>query len=161
MKSRGGSASVKEQITNVMHAGRPLTILLIEDDEVDVMNVRRAFKRNQIGNPLYVASNGLEALKVLRQEENAPFTMPNHRRLVLLDLNMPKMGGIEFLKELRSDPALKGIPVVVLTTSNQDRDRVEAYNLNVAGYLVKPVTADDFSELMITFNHYWMLNELI
>jgi CheY-like chemotaxis protein len=139
--------------------GKMINILLVEDDEVDVMNVKRAFKRNNITNPLYVAANGLEALDMLREDPEQA-SIPAQRRLVLLDLNMPKMGGIEFLHELRSDSRLKSIPVIVLTTSNQDRDRVEAYNLNVAGYLLKPVTFGNFAELMATLNNYWTLCEL-
>jgi CheY-like chemotaxis protein len=134
---------------------RMLNILLVEDDEVDVMNVRRAFERNRILNPLYVASDGIEALEALRSN-----TVPADRRMVLLDLNMPRMNGIEFLRALRADPQLHMIPVVVLTTSNDDRDRIEAYNLNVAGYLLKPVTFVNFVELMATLNKYWSLVEL-
>jgi CheY-like chemotaxis protein len=132
-----------------------LNILLVEDDEVDVMNVRRAFMTNHIVNPLYVASNGVEALEMLRSGE-----VPRMRRIVLLDLNMPRMNGIEFLEELRNDPDLSSTPVVVLTTSAADRDRTDAFNLNVAGYLVKPVTFVDFCELMATLNKYWSLVEL-
>jgi CheY-like chemotaxis protein len=132
-----------------------LNILLVEDDEVDVMNVKRAFRINHITNPLFVAENGLEALEKLRNGD-----VPQGRRIVLLDLNMPKMNGIEFLRELRSDPALAATPVVVLTTSNNDRDKIEAYNFNVAGYLVKPVTFGEFSELMVTLNKYWTLVEM-
>ncbi|HEX8430740.1 MAG TPA: response regulator [Longimicrobium sp.] len=132
-----------------------LNILLVEDDEVDVMNVRRAFKNNNIGNPLWVAENGLEALDMLRGTE-----IPRERRLVLLDLNMPKMNGIEFLRDLRADDALRGTSVVVLTTSNDDRDRVEAYNLNVAGYILKPVTFSNFCQVMATLNKYWALVEM-
>ncbi len=132
-----------------------LNILLVEDDEVDVMNVRRAFDKNHITNPLFVASNGVEGLEKLRSGE-----VPQGRRIVLLDLNMPKMNGIEFLRELRSDPALAPTPVVVLTTSNNDRDKIDAFNLNVAGYLVKPVTFAEFSELMVTLNKYWTLVEM-
>ena len=135
-----------------------LNILLVEDDEVDVMNVRRAFKKNNIANPLHVAGNGLEALALLRGEDGRE-RLPRDRRLILLDLNMPRMGGIEFLRELRADPELRGTPVVVLTTSNDDRDRVEAYNLNVAGYILKPVTLTNFIETMATLNKYWMLSE--
>lgn len=134
---------------------RILNILLVDDDDVDVMNVRRAFKRANIANPIYVASNGIEALEALRNDR-----IPAGRRLVLLDLNMPKMNGIEFLRELRKDPDLKHISVVVLTTSNEDRDRVEAYELNVAGYLLKPVTFVDFVDVMATLNKYWTLMEL-
>ncbi|HEX2198120.1 MAG TPA: response regulator [Burkholderiales bacterium] len=132
-----------------------LNILLVEDDEVDVMNVKRAFQKAHITNPLFVAGNGLEALELLRGSE-----MPKQRRLVLLDLNMPRMNGIEFLRELRKDPELSATPVVVLTTSTMDRDKFEAYNLNIAGYLVKPVTFSDFVELMTTLNKYWALVEL-
>ena len=132
-----------------------LNILLVEDDEVDVMNVKRAFDKNHITNPLFVAGNGLEALEKLRSGE-----IPQGRRIVLLDLNMPKMNGIEFLRELRKDPALAPTPVVVLTTSNNDRDKIDAFNFNVAGYLVKPVTFAEFSELMVTLNKYWTLVEM-
>jgi CheY-like chemotaxis protein len=132
-----------------------LNILLVEDDEIDVMNVKRAFDKNHITNPLYVAGNGLEALEKLRSGE-----VPAGRRIVLLDLNMPKMNGIEFLRGLRNDPALAPTPVVVLTTSNNDRDKIDAFNLNVAGYLVKPVTFAEFSELMVTLNKYWTLVEM-
>jgi len=134
---------------------RTLNILLVEDDEVDVMNVRRAFERNNVSNPLYVAGNGLEALEMLRDG-----TVPTERRLILLDLNMPKMNGIEFLRALRADPAFAPTPVVVLTTSNEERDKVDAYNFNVAGYLLKPVTFVDFVDLMATLNKYWMLVEM-
>jgi len=78
----------------------------------------------------------------------------------LLDLNMPKMNGIEFLRELRADLELKPIPVIVLTTSNEDRDKVEAYNLNVAGYVLKPVTFSKFVEAVGTLNRYWTLSEM-
>jgi CheY-like chemotaxis protein len=134
---------------------KALNILLVEDDQVDVMNVRRAFDRNRIANPLFVASDGVEALDMLRDGR-----VPGGRRIVLLDLNMPRMNGIEFLRELRHDPALRLIPVVVLTTSNDERDKVEAYNLNVAGYLLKPVTFLNFVELMAALNKYWTLVEL-
>ena len=134
---------------------RVLNILLVEDDEVDVMNVRRAFERNNVSNPLFVAGNGLEALEMLRSDE-----IPKERRLILLDLNMPKMNGIEFLQALRSDPELASLPVVVLTTSNDDQDKIDAYNLNVAGYLLKPVTFSNFCERMTTLNKYWTLVEM-
>jgi CheY-like chemotaxis protein len=134
---------------------RPLNILLVEDDEVDVMNVRRAFRQSHIMNPIVVASDGIDALAMLRSGE-----VPSDRRLILLDLNMPRMNGIELLRELRADPALHATPVVVLTTSDDERDKVEAYNLHVAGYLLKPVTFGSFCDLMVTLNKYWMLVEL-
>ena len=134
---------------------RALTILLIEDDEVDVMTVKRAFVKARITNQVFVAQNGVEALELLRSDG-----IPPSRRLVLLDLNMPKMNGIEFLREIRKDPVLSKLTVVVLTTSNEDRDRVEAYQLNVAGYLLKPVTFHDFADVMATLNKYWTLMEM-
>ncbi|KAM3115996.1 response regulator [Phormidesmis sp. 146-33] len=140
-----------------MSEEKMLNILLVDDDEVDVMNVQRAFKKHNITNPLFVANNGFEALDMLRGD---PPTVPPHRRLILLDLNMPKMGGIEFLRELRADDRLKSTPVIVLTTSNEDNDKVEAYNLNVAGYILKPVTFSRFLESMAALNKYWMLCEM-
>jgi len=134
---------------------RMLNILLVEDDEVDVMNVRRAFQKNNIANPLFVAGDGEEALAKLRGGE-----VPSERRIVLLDLNMPRMNGIEFLRELRADPELLRTTVVVLTTSSDERDKIDAYNLNVAGYLLKPVTFSNFCEVMATLNKYWTLVEM-
>jgi len=132
-----------------------LNILLVEDDEVDVMNVKRAFTKHNITNPLFVAGDGIEALEMLRSND-----VPQGRRIVLLDLNMPRMNGIEFLREVRNDPKLAATPIVVLTTSNDDRDKVDAYKLNVAGYLLKPVTFTSFCDLMVALNKYWSLVEL-
>lgn len=134
---------------------RQLHILLVEDDQIDQMNVKRAFERNNITNPLYVAEHGVEALAMLRDGR-----VPDARRLILLDLNMPMMNGIEFLKTLRADEKLSATPVVVLTTSNDEQDKVQAYNLNVAGYLLKPVTFSNFVELMAALNKYWSLVEM-
>ncbi|MEO6283921.1 MAG: response regulator [Dyadobacter sp.] len=132
-----------------------MTILLVEDDEVDVMNVKRAFKKNNISNKLIVAQNGIEALAVLRAN-----TPENPRpKIVLLDLNMPKMGGIEFLKEIRQDPELSSLSVFVMTTSNEDSDKIEAFNLNVAGYILKPLSMDRFISAVSTLNSYWTLCE--
>jgi len=128
-------------------------ILLVEDDQVDVMNVKRAFKKSNISNPLHIAGNGLEALEVLRNE-----TLPTPR-IILLDLNMPKMGGIEFLRELRADPQLKNLSVFVMTTSNEENDKIEAYNLNVAGYILKPLSMNSFIDAVSTLNSYWKLCE--
>jgi CheY-like chemotaxis protein len=132
-----------------------LNILLVDDDDVDVMTVKRAFAKGNIANQVFVASDGIEALEMLRNQ-----AIPASRRLVLLDLNMPRMNGIELLREIRRDPGLQSLTVVVLTTSNEDRDRVEAYQLNVAGYLVKPVTFHSFAEVVVTLNKYWTLMEM-
>lgn len=139
---------------------RIINILLVEDDEVDVMNVKRAFKKYQITNPLYVASNGVEALTMLRSQDGQAPEVPATRRLILLDLNMPKMNGLEFLHEVRQDSELKRTPIIVLTTSDEDKDRIEAYNLNVAGYILKPVTFLRFAETMAALNKYWTLCEM-
>jgi CheY-like chemotaxis protein len=139
---------------------RIINILLVEDDEVDVMNVQRAFRKNKITNPLYIAENGLEALAMLRSRDGKNPIVPPLRRLILLDLNMPKMNGLEFLQQLRADSELKSTPVVVLTTSDEDKDRLEAYNLNVAGYLLKPVTFSNFDKMMLTLTNYWALSEM-
>jgi CheY-like chemotaxis protein len=134
-----------------------VNILLVEDDEVDVMNVKRAFKKNNVTNPLFVCNNGLEALNFLRGERDSSITeIP---KIILLDLNMPKMGGIEFLREIRKDEKLKNISVFVMTTSNEDKDKVDAYNLNVAGYILKPLSMERFIEAVSTLNNYWKLCE--
>lgn len=138
-----------------MDDNRKLNMLLVDDDEVDVMNVKRAFEKGRITNPLFVANDGEEALALLRGDE-----FPKDRRLVLLDLNMPRMSGIEFLRILRDDPELHATSVVVLTTSDDERDKVDAYNLNVAGYLLKPVTLGTFVEVMAALQKYWQLVEM-
>ena len=129
-------------------------ILLIEDDEVDIMNVQRAFKKNKISNPLYVAHNGIEALDMLTER-----TIPIPK-IVLLDINMPKMGGIEFLSELRKLPELRALSVFVMTTSNEESDKVAAYDLNVAGYILKPLSFEGFCNAVAVLNHYWHLCEI-
>jgi CheY-like chemotaxis protein len=138
-----------------------INILLIEDDAVDVMNVQRAFKKGNIASPLYVASNGLEGLEMLRGTSSKSAAISPKHLLILLDVNMPKMSGIEFLKVLRDDSTLKTIPVVMLTTSNEQIDRFNAYNLNVAGYLLKPLAFTAFVEMMTTLNKYWTLCEML
>lgn len=148
-------SSPQPPVADATTRDRCLNILLVDDDEVDVMNVKRAFAKAHITNPLYVAHDGLQALEQLRAGD-----FQCDRRLVLLDLNMPRMNGIEFLRELRKDPVLHATPVVVLTTSDDERDKVDAYNLNVAGYLLKPVTFASFVEIMAALNKYWTLVEL-
>lgn len=138
-----------------MDENRRLNILLVDDDDIDVMNVRRAFDRGRIVNPLFVARDGEEALDMLRGD-----VFPKSRRLVLLDLNMPRMSGIEFLRIIRADPMLRATSVVVLTTSDDERDKVGAFDLNVAGYLLKPVTLGTFVEVMATLQKYWQLVEM-
>lgn len=138
-----------------MDGSRSLNILLVEDDRVDRMNVRRAFEQAHIVNPMWVAGDGIEALDRLRGGD-----IPRHDLLILLDLNMPRMDGIEFLEALRADEEFGRTPVVVLTTSDAESDRIRAYDLNVAGYIVKPVTFSAFVDTVTTLNKYWMLVEM-
>ncbi len=129
-------------------------ILLIEDDNVDVMTVERVFRDLKIANQLVSTSNGEQALEYLRTNGN------KKPCVILLDLNMPKMNGTEFLKIVKADEALKKIPVVVLTTSSQQRDVVESFKLGAAGYMVKSVDYGKFVETIRTINLYWSLSEL-
>jgi CheY-like chemotaxis protein len=135
-----------------------VNILLVEDDQVDIMNVQRAFMKNNIQNPLFIAKNGLEALAMLRGENGKEKILPRPQ-IILLDLNMPQMNGLEFLKELRGDQDLRSISVFVMTTSKDDSDRFEAYNLNVAGYIVKPVSFEKFVSAVSILDSYWKLCE--
>ena len=121
-------------------------ILLVEDDRVDIMTVQRALKKIDVSNPLYVARTGVEALEMLRGD-GVPKIEPTPS-LILLDLNLPKMGGIEFLKELRADPLLKDLQVIVLTSSNEPGDRAAAFKYEVDDYIVKPHTFGEFSNAM-------------
>jgi CheY-like chemotaxis protein len=132
-------------------------MLLVEDDQVDAQAILRAFKKNKIANPVEVVQDGREALQALRcQGKYESLSRPD---LVLLDLNMPGMNGIEFLSELRSDPDLKRIIVIVLTTSDLDKDKVEAYNLNVAGYILKSKVGENFVDLLTMLDCYWRIVE--
>ena len=129
-------------------------ILLVEDDDVDVMTVKRAFNDLEVTNQLVSTGNGEEALEYLRSQSN---TKPS---VILLDLNMPKMNGIEFLKTVKTDEALKKIPVVVLTTSGAEQDIADSFNLGVAGYMVKSVDYLKFVDIIRTIDMYWSLSEL-
>ncbi len=129
-------------------------ILLVEDDRVDVMTVERALKELKVTNPLVCSINGEEALEYLRDESS------KKPCVILLDLNMPKMNGTEFLKVVKADDVLKKIPVVVLTTSSEEQDVVESFNLSVAGYIVKPTDYKKFVEAIRAIDLYWTLSEL-
>lgn len=129
-------------------------ILLIEDDSVDVMTVKRALKEIGVGNPVVAVEHGEAALDYLRT--------PGSERpcIILLDLNMPIMSGIEFLREAKQDPALRPIPVVVLTTSAEQQDKVSSFDLGVAGYMAKPVDYRAFVEVMRSIDRYWTMSEM-
>ncbi len=129
-------------------------ILLVEDDKVDAMTVKRALKEVNVKNKLIVVENGEEALSHLRNEQN------ESPCIILLDLNMPKMNGIEFLKVAKNEDKIKSIPVVVLTTSKADQDRLDSFKFSVAGYMIKPVDYMQFVKTVKTIKLYWTLSEL-
>lgn len=129
-----------------------VNILLVDDDDVDTEMVIRGFRNHRIANPITVAENGTEALKVLRGNGEGPLVKPF---VILLDLNMPGMNGFEFLEELRDDPKLKDSVVFVLTTSNAETDRARSYNKNVAGYIVKSEVGPSFKKAVDLLDHYW------
>ena len=135
-----------------------LHILVVEDDEVDVINIKRAFKKNNVKNAVHYATNGLEAWNMLKGAENVDKMNPTPK-VLLLDINMPKMNGLELLKKIREDEDLKSSSVFILTTSDDDNDKWKAHNLNVAGYIIKPVNFGKFVEAMATLNSYWSLSE--
>lgn len=128
-------------------------ILLIEDDLVDAMTVKRAIKELHISNPLQHVENGEEALTYLRDKAK------ERPCLILLDLNMPVMNGIEFLQVIKTIPELQCLPVVALTTSDEQQDKVESFQLGVAGYMRKPVEYRQFVEIMHTIDTYWTISE--
>ncbi|MBQ4844585.1 response regulator [Pseudoalteromonas sp. MMG013] len=135
---------------NYKHA----SILLVEDDDIDAKSVVRAFKKMRIANPIIRAKDGMYALELLKNDEvPKPF-------LILLDLNMPRMGGLELLAELRNDQQLKGSVVFVLTTSKDEQDKFAAYDQNIAGYIVKENLQHGFDELVKLLDHYWRIVEL-
>ena len=129
-------------------------ILLVEDDQVDVMTVTRALKELHVTNSLVQNENGEEALAYLRDPAN---TTPC---IILLDLNMPVMNGIEFLRVIKHDEVLRKIPVVVLTTSEEQQDKINSFNFGVAGYMAKPVDYRQFVEVMRSINTYWTISEM-
>ena len=126
-------------------------ILHVEDDPIDVGNLRRAFSRCGIGNPVRSVPSAGEALTLLRGGIGGARVRP---ALILLDLGLPGIGGLELLRELKSDPALRGIPVVALSASRHDRDLEAAYQLGVAGYVVKPMDFDGFVRVIAAVERY-------
>ncbi|HTA61761.1 MAG TPA: response regulator [Bacteroidia bacterium] len=135
-----------------MKSTRP--ILLVEDDRIDAMTIVRAMKELNVTNSIVHVYNGLEALEYLKNlNKEKPC-------IILLDLNMPKMNGIELLKVLKNDMSLKKLPVVVLTTSNAEKDKTESFNLSVAGYMLKPVDYKQFVDVIKDINLYWTISEI-
>ncbi|PWJ95110.1 response regulator receiver domain-containing protein [Oceanotoga teriensis] len=129
-------------------------ILLVEDDRIDAMSVKRSLQELKIVNDLIIRNNGEEALKYLLDSENE---IPC---IILLDLNMPKMNGIDFLRERIKYDNLKLIPTIVLTTSREEQDRVNSFSLGVSGFMIKPVDYKQFVDVIKTIDLYWSLSEL-
>jgi len=136
-----------------------LPILLVEDNEADVELALRAFKRRRLANPIVVARDGEEALNYVHQR--GPFThgaaVP---AVILLDLRLPKLSGLEVLREIKSHPVYKHVPLVVLTTSNEDRDIQSCYEVGAASYIVKPVEYDKFQEVVDRIDLYWIVTNV-
>jgi CheY-like chemotaxis protein len=130
-------------------------LLLVEDDDLDVMNVHRALAQAPEIASITVARDGIEALKLLRSGE-----LPLERLVILLDLRMPRMSGLDLLKEVRADARLKRVPNVILTTSDDPHDREVAFNLGAAGYFVKPAAPGRFRQIMDALRSYWSVAEL-
>ena len=137
---------------------KPVNILLVDDDNVDAEGLERAMKAVNIHNPIYRARDGIEALEMLRGS-NGKIKIPRPL-LVLLDLNMPRMNGIEFLEELREDKHLHRTVVFMLTTSLAQQDKSAAYDKHVAGYIAKSKAGPDFTKLTDLLNTYWRIVEL-
>jgi CheY-like chemotaxis protein len=132
---------------------RVVTILLVEDDDIDAEAVTRGLAKRRVANPVVRARNGREALDILQDKvEGVTISQPY---IILLDLNMPVMNGIEFLEAVRRDPELKSAVIMVLTTSNADRDRAAAYEQNVAAYILKARAGLEFEAAMELVDHYW------
>lgn len=128
-------------------------ILLVEDDRVDVMTVRRGFKQLHVANPLVVAYNGEEAFEYL----NAKYS--EWPCFILLDINMPKMNGLEFLKKIKKQIGFHDIPVIMLTSSLERQDIDRSFELDISGYILKPVEYEEFIESMSILNAYWTIEE--
>ncbi len=131
-----------------------LTILLIEDDTIEVMKFNRTISKLGYTHKIIEAKNGEEALDLLYKKDRLP-------DIILLDLNMPKLNGIEFLSALKQDNELRYIPTIILTTSNNRKDVLECYKIGIAGYIIKPLKFDDYVELIKRLLEYWSCNELI
>jgi CheY-like chemotaxis protein len=132
---------------------KTLNILLIEDDAIEVMKFNRVIKTLSYNHKIIEAHNGEEALEILKIKEIIP-------DIILLDLNMPKLNGLEFLKILKSDATLKYIPSIILTTSGNQKDLLECYKTGIAGYVLKPLKYEDYTERIKKLLDYWSINEL-
>jgi CheY-like chemotaxis protein len=134
-----------------MRSSKVVTILLVEDDEIDVKALRWAFDKLKIANPLVIARDGVEAWEIL-QELPRPY-------LIITDINMPRMNGIELLRKIRQSEHCRDSIVFVLTTSNDEQDKIDAYDLNVAGYMLKSDMGTSFTRAIGLIENYWKVVE--
>lgn len=132
---------------------KALNILLIEDDMIEVMKFNRTISSLKLAHKIIEANNGEEALKILERKDELP-------DIILLDLNMPKISGIEFLSTLKKDAVLKYIPTIILTTSNNQKDLLECYKIGIAGYVLKPLKYEEYVSKIEKLLAYWSINEL-
>lgn len=132
---------------------KALNILLIEDDMIEVMKLNRTISSLKLEHKIIEANNGEEALKILEKKDELP-------DIILLDLNMPKINGIEFLSILKADDILKYIPTIILTTSNNQKDLLECYKIGIAGYVLKPLKYEEYVFKIEKLLAYWSINEL-
>lgn len=133
-----------------------LDIILVEDNPADVELTIDALRENHLANRVKILRDGEEALNyIFRQEDHSDCGICEHPALILLDLNLPKISGIEILKRIRSDERTNKIPVVILTSSRLDQDRIESYNLGVNSYIVKPVEFENFAHAVAQIGYYW------
>jgi len=139
-----------------MNTLKAVVILLVEDDPADQKLIKMSLSREKIINEIHIANNGEEALEYLQRSKNGDDETPMPD-LILLDLNMPRMNGKEFLKIMRSDDELGSIPVVVLTTSDSDKDILQSYKLQAAGYIKKPVSLQEFQDVIQNLTEYWFV----
>jgi CheY-like chemotaxis protein len=137
---------------------KDVAILVVEDDDGDAKTMERAFMRAKIANPRYRAIDGIEALEMMRGENGKQKL--NRPYLLLIDLNMPRMNGIQLLQEIRRDPVLKRTIAFVLTTSKREEDKLAAYDLNIAGYILKQTADEDLLRLVKLIDCYWRIVEM-
>ena len=137
---------------------KTVSFLVVDDDEVDVMAVKRAFRKAKIANPVHVAGDGIEALAMLRGEDG--YDQIPKPYLILLDINMPRMNGMEFLKELRQDPEHEKAIVFVFTSAKSEEQKLEAYNHSISGYMIKSRLNEDFLKIAELLDMYWRLIEM-
>ncbi|ATI03241.1 MULTISPECIES: response regulator [Cycloclasticus] len=133
---------------------KDVTLLLVEDDDIDAMTIERSFLKQRIANPIVRAYDGIEALELLRSNK------VSRPLIILLDLQMPRMGGIEFLKQLRADETLSDLVVFVLTTSKSEEDMLSSYKQHIAGYFIKGDSGEKFLDIVNVLDSYWKIVQL-